>query len=131
MKYAIVSTTTLPFDIPLLPAPTFLDGKLRVVYFKYPILVENEHALQITWKYRVFNGEQHLFTFIGESKFIIFNDGIPFIDAELDKFLIDLYLNYEVKWEERTKGTPLEGTTVSSINPNLPIIRQAVKDLLK
>lgn len=133
MKYSIVAVKSQPFEIPTIPKPTFLDGKLLTTIFRYPN-PENPKAypLMIDWKYRVFNQQQHLFTYIAETKFFIEDDGVPVKNNELDMFIKNLYINVEIGWEEKTRATPLQSSTLPAMEgENLNHLRKQILDALK
>lgn len=131
MKYGIGKIETLPFEIPILKIGTALNGNVLVVVAYYGVAGNKVHSFMIQWKYRVHLNDKHLFTFIGESKFLIQDDSVPVVISQMDRFINDLYLNYEIHWEEKTKETPLKGTTLPDISMDIPTIRQQILDYLQ
>jgi hypothetical protein len=133
MKYAMISVKAHPFTIPVLPRPSFLDGSLFTTIFIYPHPDNpKQYPLQIDWKYRLSHNNKHLTTFIAESRFIIEDDGIPFDFAQLDRFIKDIYLNAEIKYQEATTNTPLHGQTMPAmVGQNLEDVRKMILGTLQ
>lgn len=132
MKYGMLPVKIIPFEVPVLPKNTQLSGNIVTTIFKYPSDNIKKHPLMIAWKYRLNRNGEHLFTYIAESRFMIEDDGIPFVYTQLDRFIGDLYINVEIGWENQTKNTPLQGTTMPNlIGENLDVVRKQIIDMLK
>jgi hypothetical protein len=133
MKYKINPIHIHQLEIPILPVGDFIDGTLSNVIHKYPVNKEkNIHPFRIDWKYRVFLNKAHLFSYLGEVQFLIEDDGVDFAKKNFDMFIANLYINFEIGWQDRTKRTPLDGTTVPSLRPdNVNAIQELIVKLMK
>lgn len=133
MKYKINPIHIHNLEIPILPINTIADGKLSNVIHKYPVIKEkNIHPFRVDWKYRVFLNSVHLFTYLGEVQFMIQDDGIDFVQKEFDMFIANLYINFEIGWQDRTKRTSLEGTTISYLRPDkVTAIQELIVKMMK
>ena len=132
MKYKILPIHIHTLQMPILPINTFADGKLNNTIHVYPIVKDKIHPFRIDWKYRVFIENKHLFSYIGEVQYLIQDDGIDFDFKEMDMFIRNLYINFELGWQERTKKTPLEGTSLPAmVGENLNLLRQQIIHLIQ
>jgi hypothetical protein len=129
MIYSMLPIKIIHFE---LPQPTeFLSGTVLSTLATYPVSPTKQHPFGIDWRYRIKKDSQDVASYVAESKFILQEDGIPVEIERLDRLISDLYLNFEIGWENRTRNTHLGGTTLPSIESNVKLIRQQILDELQ
>lgn len=133
MKYGIVSITTKNFTIPDIQKGIFLDGKLsRTVMLYKTSEGAKSYPFAIDWKYELYHNSKHVLTYDANTRFIIEDDGVPFDNHELDRFIGDLYINVELGWENQTSSGLLFGNTMPALSQeHLKNIREQIFDFLK
>ncbi len=118
MKYGMLPFKVIHFDMPELSNEGgFLDGKVQSTVAHYP-KQENQESFMITWRYRLTKDDKPLFSYVGESKFVIHDDGIELEREHLRRLIGDLYLNFQLGWEERKRNTKLHGTNPPTLMPS-------------
>lgn len=113
MIYYIGKIKVIHFDAPILKKKELLSGKMIPTVNIYPTYENVKYPFRIAWRFRVtdLKGNQ-LSSYLAESSFVIEDDGQPHDVTKLDRLIGDMYLNVEINWEERTRGTSLGGNTL-------------------
>lgn len=119
MKYGLVPLKVIQFDdFKIFRKGDVLDGKLSGTIFKYPISLKKELPIQINWKYRLYRNKKHVFSFVAEARAIITIDEKEANILDIEMMIKNLYLPFELYWQEKTKGTPFQGSTTPPLKPD-------------
>lgn len=90
----------------------WLDGQLTPHYQVYPKTDDNELPVLFRWTYRIHNDTKALFSYIGESKYLLSFDKGEQPVKEIISIIRDSHLQLEVHWEDKTRNTQLQGYTI-------------------
>ena len=115
MKYARLPLKVIQFDdLKILKPGIIYDRVLKSVFKEYPRHKKEELPIQVDWKFRIYENQKNVYSFVTETQAIIINDGIEPTRQEAEMLIENLILLAEVYWEDHTRMTPFQGSTLPS-----------------
>jgi len=101
-------------DMAVFPVNDYVDTELVHSYYVYPSETDHEVPIQVTWRFRVFYNESHIFSYVGESRATINNKKMP--PSSVALLVTNLYFQFSQNWDQQVelqgrKGMPLQGIT--------------------
>jgi hypothetical protein len=115
MKYGRLPFKEIHFDDhKILIGKSPLNGKLSATIFRYPTSEKNELPIQINWKYRIYNNEKAVFSYVGETKAVLTNDDNEPTIKDIEMLVVNMKLQFDLNWEDKTRNTPLYPSAIPS-----------------
>ena len=92
----------------------WVDGRLTPYYEVYPKTPDNELPVLFRWTYRLHKDNNDiLFSYIGESKYLLIFDFHENPKDEIAKLIDNSHLQFDIHFQQQTVNTPLQGYTTA------------------
>jgi hypothetical protein len=98
-------------DFEILRNIEYVDRKMRATIFQYPI-IDRQLPIQITWRYRLYKDDNHIFSYVAETKALIENDDKETTRKGINMIIQNLLIQFQMNWEEKTENTFMYGHTI-------------------
>lgn len=98
-------------DFELLRNIGLVDAKLLGTIFQYPIH-ERQLPIQITWRYRIYKDDKHIFSYVAETRALIENDDKETTREGISMIIQNLLIQFQINWEEKIENTYIYGRNI-------------------